>query len=1159
MFLKTLSIRGFKSFADRALLELEPGITVVVGPNGSGKSNVVDAIAWVLGAQAPSTIRSQKMDDVIFAGTSGRPALGRAEVALTIDNTAGLLPVDFSEVTITRTLFRSGESEYAINGVSCRLLDIQELLSDAGVGRNQHVIVSQGQIDAVLNARPEERRSIIEEAAGILKYRKRRERAERRLNATEADLQRVNDLQREIRRQLRPLEKQAQAAERHGQLSAELAALQRFVAGQELAGLRQRIEVVTGRRNGATATAEGLVQRLVELDADITTTDTELRAQGGRAVGDLIARYETARERARGLDAVLAERRRGLERILALRSDDDPVAALETEQAEVADAVATVVAELADLGPQRDEAAALEAVIVAERAALVAPVGDGPDPLAARAVEVRRELAALRAGIDRSAGELGRQRDRFAGLERRAATLAAEAATGEEAADDADTRAGDLAAAVETAKTARAAAEEEATAAEEALREAEGERRAWQARAEALGQALSAARSRAGAQRLGNLEGVVGTLLDVVEVDPGWESAFESAAGEALSAVVVRGIDTARAGLAKLASDGGAVLPVLARSLPEPVAEIPTEVGEPVRRHVRGRTPEVDALLDRLLAHAVRVDGGWEAALDTTVAHVDRHPGLVVVTDGGDRFGAAGWRVGTASAGVTGAMVEDATNRARAATERVGPARARLDAARTAAKAARSHHEQAVRASDEHLARQRAVVVARERARKAAADVAAELEQVGAQMATIEARTAQETARAAELEGQLPALEAAERDEVARAEARATAEADLDRRRSEASRRRMELEVRVAQLNQRQQLLGDRASDLLRRLEVTRRSREEAAIERARAQDRLVVIERLAVVVERQQREIEAALGELHAERQRLGAAARRIGQRLDTLRQQRSAADRQLAEQRELAGKAEVELVELQVRIEALCERIRRELDLDPEETLHAEAPEVPEGVTPAARARDLERELRQLGPINPLAVEEYRSLQERHELIETQVADVRNSRRELQKVIRAIDEEIMSTFAGAFADVAGHFEHLFSTLFPGGTGALRLTAPDDLLNTGVEVEARPSGKNVRKLSLLSGGERSLTALGLLFAIFRSRPSPFYVMDEVEAALDDINLRRFLDLLEEFRGEAQLIVVSHQKRTMEIADCLYGVTMQPGGSSRVVSEKLRT
>src|SRR5688500_10619186 len=314
MFLKALSLKGFKSFADPTTLELEPGVTVVVGPNGSGKSNVVDAIAWVLGAQAPSAVRSQKMDDVIFAGTAKKPALGRAEVSLTLDNSSGMLPIEFTEVTITRILFRTGESEYAINGVGCRLLDVQELLSDAGVGRQQHVIVSQGQIDAVLNARPEERRSIIEEAAGVLKFRKRKEKAERRLDATEANLLRVQDLLREVRRQLRPLERQAEAAKRHGELVGELTALRIYVSGREIAGLRTKLQTLAADEVAAHQLERELKAELARLDTAVMSIEGQLAVRGANDVGDRLMRVEQLRERARGLAAILIERRRSMER-----------------------------------------------------------------------------------------------------------------------------------------------------------------------------------------------------------------------------------------------------------------------------------------------------------------------------------------------------------------------------------------------------------------------------------------------------------------------------------------------------------------------------------------------------------------------------------------------------------------------------------------------------------------------------------------------------------------------------------------------------------------------------------------------------------------------------------------------------------------------------
>ena len=336
MFLRQLTLKGFKSFAETTVLTLEPGVTVVVGPNGSGKSNVVDAIAWVLGAQAPSAVRSQKMDDVIFAGTAKRPALGRAEVSLTIDNANGLLPIEFTEVTLTRTLWRSGDSEYAINGVPCRLLDVQELLSDSGVGRQQHVIVGQGQIDAVLNARPEDRRAVIEEAAGVLKYRKRKERAERRLDATEASLLRVQDLLREVRRQLRPLERQAEAARRHGEVVAELTALRVHVAGREIAGLQRRLEGLAVEERDLHQQDESVRRDLARMDTEVLAAEARLSASGASDLGDLLVRVEQLRERARGLTAVLHERRRSLERDRVQLMDASVAASLEAEAAATA-------------------------------------------------------------------------------------------------------------------------------------------------------------------------------------------------------------------------------------------------------------------------------------------------------------------------------------------------------------------------------------------------------------------------------------------------------------------------------------------------------------------------------------------------------------------------------------------------------------------------------------------------------------------------------------------------------------------------------------------------------------------------------------------------------------------------------------------------------
>ncbi|MCU1381178.1 MAG: smc, partial [Acidimicrobiales bacterium] len=660
--LKTLTLKGFKSFADTTTLELEPGVTVVVGPNGSGKSNIVDAVAWVLGAQGPKTVRSSKMEDVIFAGTQNRAALGRAEVSLTIDNADGILPIEFAEVTITRTLFRNGDSEYAINGVPCRLLDVQELLSDSGVGRQQHVIIGQGQLDQILNARPEDRRAVIEEAAGVLKFRRRKEKAERRLESTEGNLLRLSDLLREVRRQLRPLERQAEAARRHGDLVSELGTIRIHVAGRELSQLRNRLQ--SGAEARATlATDEAAVKsELARLDAAVMAAEAELSAMGADDLGDDLVKVERLREQARGQSTLLAERRRGIERDRAVAVDQAVIATLESEAARLRSELSEAETEAERLVPDGERLAEAEADLAAERAEFEQRWGDGVPVTSGAAAEVRGELTALSAGVDREESEAQRLQQRFQGLTEKAQRLAGEAQRLREEIAAAESAVGPLGDEVAGAETARMAAESAFAGAEATLKGADAERHSWAARADALALALDEARSRAGAERLSGVDGVVGTLLDLVEVDDGWEAAFEAAVGPALGAVVVRGgADGARRALGILAEAGsGAILPLgVNQWSPGPQ----NYAGEAVREHVRAKDPQVSSALDVLLAGAVCVDGSWSAALDVAVAH----PDAVVVTKAGDRFAAAGWRVGGASSGATGAALDEARGKADAA------------------------------------------------------------------------------------------------------------------------------------------------------------------------------------------------------------------------------------------------------------------------------------------------------------------------------------------------------------------------------------------------------------------------------------------------------------------------------------------------------------
>ena len=1057
MFLKSLTLKGFKSFADTTVMELEPGVTVVVGPNGSGKSNVVDAIAWVLGAQAPSSVRSQKMDDVIFAGTSKRPALGRAEVMLTIDNSAGLLPIEFTEVTVSRVLFRSGESEYAINGVECRLLDVQELLSDAGVGRQQHVIVSQGQIDAVLNARPEDRRAIIEEAAGVLKHRKRKEKAERRLEGTEANLMRAQDLLREVRRNLRPLERQAESARRHGALIGEMRSLQMFLAGRELQSFQARLTNLANDKLAGEEAERGLRAKLSSLDSAVMATEAQLSARGDSGVNDELVRIEQLRGRARGLIAVLVERRRSVERDRGQLMDSGVIATLEADAANLRSDLAKVVeqieaVEAVSSNGETEQGSTLEEAQVASQ----------------KVAELSARVRGLNEDIDRLRNNVATDARNEIELAQRLA--------------DAD--------------AARVAAESLVDSATSLFSTAQSDASTSASRAESLQLTLDA--NGTSATSLREIEGTLGALSGMIDIDTERRVAVQVALGDAMSAVVAQNVDAARRALQELRQTGavGAVLALNAiTTVPStPLINNATSLRSHVRAKAGAHEAQVNRLLDVLLSRVVFVQS-WADAVDAALAH----PEAVVITGEGDRFASSGLRVGTSN--VTASALEEAHRRAVRAKEALGRAETDLISVRTRMAQARDAHTSALTLLERH--------------RSSATETNAKLSFAYDSLRSVQA----------ELQGLLSVM-------------------------------RNDLEVKSAGLQERRQFLQSRLSDVEARLNADVEARNAAAERRNKIEIGLSALVRLSALVEKHSATLDTRQAELQEIRRRQSDEVRAISQRLDEARKDRTSNEKLLEERRERNRRVEVEEAEVHMRLEATIETLRRDHSIEPQAAIDTQQPDLPEGTSPIVRVRELERELRLMGPINPLALEEFDELQKRHTFLEEQLEDVKNTRRELIKVIKQVDMEIQSTFASAFADVRDNFEKLFSMLFPGGQGKLLLTSPDDLLNTGIEVEAKPSGKNVKKLSLLSGGERSLTALAFLFAVFRSRPSPFYVMDEVEAALDDVNLHRFLSLIHEFRQEAQLLIVSHQKRTMEAGDCLLGVTMQPGGSSRIIVER---
>ena len=1027
MFLRSLTLSGFKSFAETTTLTFEPGVTVVVGPNGSGKSNVVDAIAWVLGAQGPRTLRGQRMDDVVFAGTDRRVALGRAQVTLVIDNESQTLPTQTAEVAITRTLYRSGESEYALNGTPCRLLDLQELLNDAGVGRQQHIIVAQGQITGVLAAQPSERRALIEEAAGVLKFRRRKERAERRLESTEANVTRLADLQRELRRQLRPLERQAEAARRHAEISSELADLQLYNAGRELAGYQQSQAVADARRAEMQAEQGGAATSLAETGAAIEAAQGQL-AELTSEPTDRLSRVASLSERARGLIGQTYERMRSVERERDALLDSDVVATLTDEHTRLSEEIAELDAAQSGGGEP------------------AARSGSGEVP-------------------DRKVDEAARH---------------------EEELDEASAAASEAQARLDEAAAAVREADEDQQAVVEELQR-------WIGRSEALNSAISSARDDSGVEALGGVPGVLGVLSDLLAIEEGFEAAAEAAAHGALSAVVVRDDGAASEALGALDAAGlaGSVISLSAAGDPgepgSPAGSSPLGAGdELVRPHV-GVAPDapedchdrITALMDALIGHAVCVGDDWSAAYERACADRDG----IFVTLGGDRFGPRSWRIGGTGAAAAEAAHQEAQGRIAELRDRHRERAAALDAARQAHRAALDTQRNARRA----------------------------VESLRQRIAAVSARQA----------AQAQALEAG-----------------------------------AAAQQQRRTALEHRLRAIAQRLAGHESSRTAASARLERSGHITTALDRLALLLSGRRHRLDAEADRLRARHEARTALVHQLSDRLDALRRERDAISaRQESVRTELAA-LDVSEAERRTKRDVLVNTLRVEFDAEPETALAALPPPLPDGVTAKARERSLRADLSRIGPINPLALSEYEAASERHEFVASQLADVRASRRELGKVIRAIDAEIVSTFAEAFEDVARNFAELFGTLFPGGTGKLSLTDPDDLLACGVELDVRPAGKRVGRLSLLSGGERSLVALTYLFAVFRSRPSPFYVLDEVEAALDDVNLQRFLDLVTEFRSESQLVIVSHQRRTMESADVLYGVSMPPGGSSVVVSER---
>ncbi|HRY11054.1 MAG: chromosome segregation protein SMC [Actinobacteria bacterium] len=1145
MHLRSLTLRGFKSFASSTTIDLEPGITCVVGPNGSGKSNVVDAIAWVMGEQGAKSLRGGKMEDVIFAGTSGKAPLGRAEVELTIDNSDGALPIEYSEVTIRRTLFRSGGSEYAINGQTCRLLDVQELLADSGIGREMHVIVGQGRLDAILHASPEDRRGFIEEAAGVLKHRRRKEKALRKLEQIQQNLNRLTDLAAELRRQLKPLGRQAEVARRAATIQADVRDARLRLLADDVAGVQRDLAQEQADESAAKAERQRVEEQLASARAKEAEVESRLQEISPRLHQTRTRSMDLTRlrERMNALVGLIEERRRSLEREqLEFSFGVDPED-LQRQADAVADEVRdnedVLAAAQAAYERARDAAEAAGGQVRAEQER----VGAAQQAL----TEHRQAVAAAEqavAGGQRLVDATQSRLERLVQQHEHAALEAQEAAREAETLPALDTV--DITVDATAADKAMQETERAVELARAELSSQEQRRASLTARCEALRSAVTTDGET-------TLDGSMqhGSLDSLIRVRPGYEKAVAVLLGVHARAAVLREDVSAQNALGALGVDESARF-VLGGTAHGVDSEVLGYIEAP--EFLRGALG------------AILQDCRIVQSLEQAQVIADQDPHALIATPDGQVVGR-----GTAGQGSEAGNVIALRNALEQATEDLVATeacwqRAVDHLARVEAQAARAReHRDEVRAE---AAQQQAVAAAAaERdvhVRQAAAATARRLQQIAGERdevaAALEAQSA-DLASARTLLGELTAAGVPTVDRTALDELLAAQE------RARHTHHEASLSARSAQ--ERHRALLARHAELQEQTRQAHQAVEAAARRRIEREQALVTLGRLDALARRS-----AALvdGDARASEQRLT----QMEAEQATLQEEHSAARTAALE---LA--AEVDRLTLDVHrdevlragkratLEQLTEKALEEYGLTIDDLVAEYGPEqlIPgvEGEEPHAfdrevqqrRLKEAERGLALLGRVNPLALEEFAAMEERHTHLVNQIEDVKKSREDLLDIVADVDARVLQVFSEAYADVAREFEYTFAKLFPGGQGRLVLTEPDDLLNTGVEVEARPPGKKIKRLSLLSGGERSLTAVAFLVALFKARPSPFYLLDEVEAALDDVNLGRLIGLLEELRQTSQLLVITHQKRTMEMADALYGVTMR-AGVTEVISQRMR-
>ena len=1189
MYLKNLTLRGFKSFASATTLALQPGITCVVGPNGSGKSNVVDALAWVMGEQGARALRGGQMADVIFAGTSGRAALGRAQVDLTIDNTDGLLDIEYSEVTISRTLFRGGGSEYSINGTPARLLDVQELLSDTGMGRQMHVIVGQGQLDAILSSTPEERRGFIEEAAGVLKHRRRKERALKKLADMDANLVRVLDLTNEIHRQLGPLARQARVARRASLIQARVRDAKARLLADDLASALSKLSVLEASDESAAARRASLEEQIAAARAELARLEDAERASSpalDQASSDWQA-LTTITERLRGTLMAATQK-------VSLRAT--PELPPGGEDPDVLDERAHIAgAEDAALAGQVE--AARSALTSATRAREAAE--DADDSASRELARVNRVIADHREKVARLTGDASTaasrleaaiaEADRAWGAYRAAQERAEAAEKAVPASSVGSVGVAEGASSEEEAGGGAARAHAEASARRDAARarvdellgverEARADRARWEARRDALEQLLA---PEDGTAELLGRPGVLGQVAPLLHVTPGFEDAVAAALAPFADAVVV---DSLTRGLGELdaARAAGRSLRLVVASDSSGPSGGPAEGTSGA---TRADLPEGATWLADVVACegaaaplASLLDGVVACSLETAAAVLDVPGVRAVVTPGGDvlrSWSVEGGRQASSVLSVRAdyeeacAQAEAAQARMAEVSEQLGEANAHLDRcireANDALKALREEDAQRAKEAQELARAQSAAQAARAEAERAH-DVARRADE------QVTWAREQDVAARARLDG---ADTVGPPESLEDAQARADAASRAAREAREAEN---EARLSLRALEEQSRRTASRARSLRQAAAAEREERARYARREAARKTELATASDVEAAARVALEAAERALSQAAAERDRLSERRSQVSQEVSDARRALDRLSAELSEATASAHQGQIAAEQTRLRVEDLQRRALEELSLEPEQLLAEFGPQMlvpmlpldPDQVEKAAAAEpsayvraEQERalakalkDLEKLGRVNPLALEEHEALASRHKFLVDQVQDLKSSKADLLRIVQDVDRLVEEAFASAFAETREQFEHVFGVLFPGGVGDLVLTDPDDMLTTGIEIEARPAGKKVKRLSLLSGGERSLAAIAFLVAIFKARPSPFYVMDEVEAALDDMNLTRLLAIFKELQETSQLIVITHQKRTMEIADALYGVTMRDGVTT-VVSQRL--